>query len=196
MVDESDGGLLERARSGDSAAFQQLRGRLEKPVRRFVHRLVGSGDREEIVQDAFTALYMNLERIDPERLRPFLYRVVRNRCYDELRRRGRFEVLAPEEDAAEESGYQRAPDPRPQPDALVKWIFVHSELHQAIDRLPELQRQTLLLYSEEDLSYASIADAMGTDIGTVKSRLYYARRNLVRMLDPEILAAMGLGKER
>jgi len=82
---------LARAREGDRVAFDRLRRGLEAPARRFLYRLVGpipSG--EEIVQDAFVALYQNLKRIQQaEGLRPFLFRVIRNLCYDELKRRGR-----------------------------------------------------------------------------------------------------------
>src|SRR5438874_7575098 len=70
--------LLEAAKSGDSRSVRRLREALEEAIRRYVHRLVGPGEREEIVQDAFVALYMNLERIEPpENLRPFLLRIVR-----------------------------------------------------------------------------------------------------------------------
>ena len=64
-----------------------------------------------------------------------------------------------------------------------------------MDRLPELQRQTMILYCEEDLTYAQIAEAMTTDIGTVKSRIYYGRKNLRKLLKPEILEALGIEKE-
>jgi DNA-directed RNA polymerase specialized sigma24 family protein len=53
----------------------------------------------------------------------------------------------------------------------------------------------MILYCEEDLSYEQIAEAMATDIGTVKSRIHYARKNLVKLLRPEILEALGIKKE-
>ncbi|MEO1646438.1 MAG: sigma factor-like helix-turn-helix DNA-binding protein, partial [Chloroflexota bacterium] len=49
----------------------------------------------------------------------------------------------------------------------------------------ESQRETLVLYSEEQMSYAEIADVMDCSIGTVKSRLYYAKKNLRGLLNPE-----------
>lgn len=68
-------------------------------------------------------------------------------------------------------------------------------MQKAIDRLPEIQRQAIILYCEEDLTYAQIAEAMGTDIGTVKSRIFYGRKNLRKLLKPEILEALGIEKE-
>jgi len=96
VPDHSEQELLVWARRGDRGAFDRLRRELEAPVRRFLFRLVGpipSG--EEIVQDAFVALYQNLKRIQQaDGLRPFLFRVIRNLCYDELKRRGRFQVVS------------------------------------------------------------------------------------------------------
>lgn len=191
--------LLERAKAGDRAAFDRLREKLEKRARRFVQRLIGQSDEEEdILQDAFVALYMNLQRIDPPaHLRPFLFRVIRNRCYDELRRKGRFQFVSLDEepgDAAPVSAFLM--DGRPQPDEVVHWHLLFDQVQKAIDRLPELQRQTLILLTEEGLSYAQIAEAMATDIGTVKSRVHYGRRGLVRLLGPATVAALGLPEER
>ena len=65
-----------------------------------------------------------------------------------------------------------------------------------MDRLPELQRQTLILFAEQDLSHAEVAAAMDTDVNTVKSRLFQARKNLRRRLAPDIRLALGLWKEK
>lgn len=190
--------LFQQARAGDRPAFDRLQEALDMPVRRFVRRLVGSSDAEDnIVQDAFLALYMNLERLDStEHLRPFLFRVVRNLCYDELRRMGRFQFISL--DAAPNDSDTFLPflrDPRRGPDEQLHWMLLYLEVQKAMDRLPELQRQTMILYCEEDLTYAQIAEAMTTDIGTVKSRIYYGRKNLRKLLKPEILEALGIEKE-
>ncbi len=194
MPDPDEYELFQKARSGDRVAFDHLQERLEVPIRRFVRRLVGQSEAEDgIVQDAFLALYMNLERINSgEHLRAFLFRVARNLCYDELRRKKRFQFISWDFD---ESEPHFLADLRQQPDEEVKWILLCSEVQRAIDCLPEPQRQTLILYGEEDLSYAQIAEVMSTDIGTVKSRIYYGRRNLRRLLRPEILEALGIEKE-
>jgi RNA polymerase sigma-70 factor (ECF subfamily) len=190
--------LLHRARLGDRSAFDALRAMLEGPVRRFIHRLVGSCDEEEdILQDIFLALYLNLERIEPaERLRPFLFRVVRNRCYDLLRRNGRFQHVSLDgltEDV--ESLAASLPDHRPPPDEVVQGLMLVSEVQQAIDQLPELQRLALILYAEEEMSYTQVAETLATDVGTVKSRIHYARKNLAKLLRPETLAALGVERK-
>jgi RNA polymerase sigma-70 factor, ECF subfamily len=189
--------LLRWARAGDRAAFDRLRAVLEAPLRRFVHRLIGPSEAvEDVVQDAFVALYVNLERIEPvENLRPFLYRIVRNRCYDELRRNGRFQVLSLHHDGSEATGSSPLLiDQRPGPDEVTQRVLLYAQIQQAMERLPEVQRQALIFYGEEEMSYAEIAEVMATDIGTVKSRIHYARKTLVRLLTPETREALGIGR--
>ena len=199
MPDPAEQELLRQARDGDQAAFERLQEELGWTIRRYVWRLIGQSEAEdEVVQDAFLALYMNLERIDPvENLRPFLFRIVRNRCYDELRKRGRFDVVsldvAPDDTERPPSWLT---DRAPQPDEALLGHLLWEEVQQAIERLPEVQRQTMILYAGEDFSYAQIAAALGTNIGTVKSRLHHARRNLRRLLGPEALEALGIQHEK
>jgi RNA polymerase sigma-70 factor, ECF subfamily len=191
-------GLLMQARRGNRAAFDALQAALETPVYRFIHRLIGGVSQStEVEQDAarevFLALYLNLNRLsDPSKLRPFVYRVARNVCYDELRRRGRYETVSFAETPNEETSL---PAPGPGVGETVERLMLWNEVRAAIDRLPEFQRQTLILYSEEDLSYAEIAEVMGTDIGTVRSRLFHARQGLMRRLRPEVLLAFGIATE-
>jgi RNA polymerase sigma-70 factor (ECF subfamily) len=199
-VSEVESDLLMRAQSGDRSAFEDLQHRLEPALRRFIRRLVGRGNSvDDILQDTFFALYMNLDQIEPPaKLRPFMFRVARNRCYDELRRQGRFELVA----LAEEPGDAEEPadsivlaDDNPLPDETAHWLLIYGEVQAALAQLPELQRQTLLLYTDAELSYAEIAETMDVSIGTVKSRLFHAKRNLVKLLSPETLDALGIAME-
>jgi RNA polymerase sigma-70 factor (ECF subfamily) len=79
-----------------------------------------------------------------------------------------------------------------QPEAVTYWLLLYLEVQEAMERLPEVQRETLILYSEENLSYAEIAEAMNTSIGTVKSRLYYAKKTLRQLLSVETLQALDM----
>ena len=198
MSNSGEHELFEEAKASNRTAFDRLQEALDASVRRFVRRLVGINEAEDdIVQDAFLALYMNLERLESsEHLRPFLFRVVRNCCYDTLRRQGRFQFV-PLDAASADSIVNPSflTDRHRQPDEELHWILLYSEVQKAIDRLPEIQRQAIILYCEENLTYAQIAEAMGTDIGTVKSRIYYGRKNLRKLLKPEILEALGIEKE-
>ena len=198
MSDSGEHERFEQAKAGSRTAFDRLQEILDASVRRFVRRLVGISEAEDdIVQDAFLALYMNLERLkSSEHLRPFLFRVVRNRCYDTLRRQGRFQFVPL--DAASEGSVVDPwflTDRRKQPDEQLHWKLLYAEVQKAIDRLPEIQRQAIILYCEENLTYAQIAEAMATDIGTIKSRIFYGRKNLLNLLKPETLEALDIEKE-
>lgn len=185
--------LLGRAQSGDMDAFAELQTRLEAPIRRFVWRLIGSSPEEDdILQDSLIALYLNLGRIDPpENLRPYLFRIVRNRCYDLLRKRRRFEQVSLDEEPVESwVSLSEPPLTGSQPEEVAHWLMVQMEVQAAMERLPELQRQTLILYSEENLSYQEIAEAMNTSMGTVKSRLFYAKKTLRQLVSPQTLAML------
>lgn len=187
--------LLERAREGDYEAFGELQAELEPPIRRFVRRLIGYHHAEDdIVQTVFIALFRNMHRIDPiENLRPYVYRMARNRCYDELRSQGRFQKVSLDDEPAELwVSFTAAQDEQPHSEDVAHWLLLHLEVREAMDRLPELQRQTLILYSEEEMSYAEIAEAMNCSIGTVKSRLFYAKKTLRQLLRPETVKALDL----
>ena len=165
--------LLQQAQAGDMDAFADLQTRLDAAIRRFVWRLIGtSPEEDDIVQDSMIALYLNLERIQPaEKLRAYLFRIVRNRCYDLLRKRRRYEHLSLDDEPVEMWASLHASTAVGQPEDVTHWLLLRMEVQAAIDKLPELQRQTLILYAEEGLAYNEIADAMDTTIGTVKSRL-------------------------
>ncbi len=189
----SEAVLLERAQAGDDEAYGVLILKLEMPVRRFIRRLIGTSDAEDdITQDVFIKLHHKLHRIQPEQgVRPYLYRMVRNRTYDELRRIGRYEVVSLDEEPVEAyASFQNLPDDGEAPDETAHWLLIQLEVREAMERLPELQRQALILFSEEGLTYNEIAAAMETSIGTIKSRLFHAKQNLRRLLRPETLQAL------
>ncbi len=190
MTDPLEHRLLQQAQDGDPDAFEQLHTRLESSIRRFIRRLIGTQDSEDdIVQSVFIALYYNMRHIDPvENLRPYVFRMVRNRCYDELRRQRRYEIVSLDDEPR--LSFTSASDIDSQPEEAAHWLLLHLEVKEAIDRLPELQRQTLILFAEEDLSYAEIAMVMDTNIGTVKSRLHHAKKTLRRLLRPQTLQVL------
>jgi RNA polymerase sigma-70 factor (ECF subfamily) len=184
--------LLRQAQSGSTLAYEDLQHRLEPEIRRFVRRMIQHLETEDdIVQDVFIAFYRNLPNIQPaENLRPYIFRIARNRCYDDLRRIDRNDAVSLDEEPVEITVSFTEANAQPRPDDITHWTLLHLEVREAIDRLPDVQRQTLLFFSEDSLSYAEIADMMDTSIGTVKSRLFYAKKNLRGLLRPSTLAVL------
>lgn len=189
--------LLLLAQDGDQDAYNELQALLEPGVRRFVRRITGgSAEEDDLVQDVFIKFYLNLNRIDPpEKFRAYLYRIARNRCYDEFRaggragRSGRDDLSLDDEPVQMWVSFTTASE-TPAPDDVTHWLLLELEVREAMDRLPKVQRDALIMYAEENLSYAEIAEAMDCSIGTVKSRLFHAKRSLRGLMRPETLAAL------
>lgn len=190
MQPTRDVALLIQAQAGDQDAYAELQGILEPELRRFVRRLIQHSETEDdIVQEIFIKFYTHLAHIHPpQNLRPYVFRIARNACYDELRTATWTESLDDEPVEMYVSFTESAHQPRP--DDLTHWMLLGLEVRLAIDQLPETQRQTLILASEEGMSYAEIAQVMGVGIGTVKSRLFYAKKNLRAFLKPATLAVL------
>lgn len=192
LVEEHE--LLRQAQAGDYDAFEELHASLEPAITRFVMRLTGgrTQEAEDVVQDTFLALYINMHKIDPvENLRPYVFRIARNNCYDILRRQGRYEEMSLDQEAVNvRVSFDLANNYGEMPEDVAHWLLLHLEVQEAMEYLPELQRQALILYTEEAMSYAEIADIMDVTVGTIKSRIFHARRQLRRMMKPETLAAI------
>jgi RNA polymerase sigma-70 factor, ECF subfamily len=185
--------LLLLAQQGDDDAFEQLHAALAPGIGRFVRRLIGdTPEAEDVVQDTLLALYLNLSRIEPvEKLRPYVFRIARNRCYDILRREQRHEEISMDEEPVNiRVSFEIADERATAPEEVAHWLLLQLEVREAIDTLPELQRQTLILYADEALTYAEIAEVMGVNIGTIKSRLFHAKKGLRARLKPATLAAI------
>lgn len=184
--------LLEAAQAGDIDAYEELQILLEPDIRRFVKRKIYDPYTvDDVIQEIFLAFYQNMHRIDPvENLRPYIFRIARNKCYDDLRKLERnHNVSLDDEPVRMRVSFTEASN-QPKPDDLTHWMLLHMEVQEAIAQLPDNQREALALYSEEQMTYAEIADIMDCSIGTVKSRLYYAKKNLRGLMNPETLTVL------
>lgn len=184
--------LLEAAQEGDIEAYEELQILLEPDIRRFVQRKINDPYTvDDVIQEVFLAFYQNMYRINPvENLRPYIFRIARNKCYDDLRKFQRNENVSLDDDPVRTRVSFTEASSQPKPDDLTHWMLLHMEVQAAIAQLPETQRETLVLYSEEQMTYAEIADIMDCSIGTVKSRLYYAKKNLRGLMNPETLSVL------
>lgn len=178
MTDER---LLNRASRGDEAAFLLLYERHRDAVYRFAYRMLGRAAlAEDVTHDCFLSLIKQPARFDPSRavrLRTYLYAAARNLAMKHFRQQGR-EVLV--EELAEEPRVPEAHEP------LRKLLDeeLSSEVRRAINDLPPLQREALILFEYEELTLAEVAAIVGAETGTVKARLRRARQRLKRSLAP------------
>ena len=177
MTDER---LLASAGRGDEAAFLALYERHRDAVFRFAYRMLGSAAlAEDVAHDCFLSLLRRPEGFDPTRasLRTFLLAVARNLALKHFRKERGAEAV---EDLAEEP---RAPE-RQGPLRRLLDDELSLEVQKAIDNLPPLQREALLLFEYEELALSEIGAVVGADVGTVKARLYRARQSLRKQLAP------------
>lgn len=184
--------LLSAAQLGDIDAYEELQILLEPDIRRFIQRKIyDSYTVDDVLQEVFLAFYQNMHRIDPiENLRPYIFRIARNKCYDDLRKLERNENVSLDDEPVRMRVSFTEASTQPKPDDLTHWMLLHMEVQEAMAQLPENQREALILYSEEQMTYAEIADIMDCSIGTVKSRLYYAKKNLRGLMNPETLTVL------
>ena len=142
-------------------------------IYRFAWRMTGSpGTSEDIVQEVFLALLRRPTAFDAQRgqLRPFLLGVARNVALKRWRDEHRWDPLDDEQFTAEPVDVVMAETAK--------------AVGEAVQALPPLQREVLVLAEYEGMSLQEIAQAVEAEVGTVKARLHRARENLRRMLAP------------
>lgn len=177
MTDER---LLALASRGDEAAFLTLYEYHRNPVFRFAYRLLGSTElAEDIAHDCFLSLLRHPQRFDPNRasLRTYLLAAARNLAMKHFRgARG--------EDALEDLAEEPPVSERHGPLGQLLDEELSQEVRRAIESLPPLQREALVLFEYEELMLSEIAVVVGADVGTVKARLHRARQRLKKQLAP------------
>ena len=177
--------LLVKAARGDEAAFLLLYERHRTIVFRFACRMLGRHElAEDVTQECFLSILRRPEAFQPGRasLRTYLCAIARHLAFKQLRKMG-------QETTVEEPPEERNEGPRPSRDPLAEVIAGEAAVavRAAVERLPPLQREAVVLFEYQEMSLADIAAVCETDVGTVKSRLHRARERLRRVLRPLLL---------
>ena len=172
--------LLDRAARGETEAFRLLFEAHHGAVFRVAFRLTNErAAAEDIAQDCFLRLVSGRGRFDPVRgsLRQYLCGMVRNLVLQYREARGRDIPLSDDYDS----------DPADACALPVDAILIRETadaVQAALTMLPFLQREAIVLFEFEELSLEEVAVAVGSDVGTVKSRLHRARKRLRLALGP------------
>jgi RNA polymerase sigma-70 factor, ECF subfamily len=167
--------LVERARSGDVDAFEELvRGRIDDVFRVALTILSNPSDARDATQEAFVAVWRSLPSLrDPDRFDPWLRQITVNSARMTLRRRRRVREIALPADV--------------DPDGLGRPLMgqgdvAATDFDRAFERLSVDQRALLAAHHLDGRSVAGLAGELGIPAGTVKSRLHAARAALQRAL--------------
>lgn len=169
--------LLERARSGDARAFEQLAREIERPLYRHAARMLGHDDAEDAVQDALLSAWKSLASFEGTSFRAWVFRIVTNRALDRLRARKRRPELPlePPTETDDSAGWAEPAAPGPELADLAADREALRVVEEALETLPAEQRAVLLLRDVEGFAYEEIATITSTEVGTVKSRIHRGR---------------------
>jgi RNA polymerase sigma-70 factor (ECF subfamily) len=187
---------VQRARRGDQAAFASLVESYQTPVYNLAYRMLGSrSEAEDAAQEAFIRAYTRLHTYDPSRkFSSWLLAITSHYCIDVLRKR-RIQTLPLDElPPLVELSMPRTT----QPEQVIVRKQDDSAVQKLVDVLPRAYRTPVILRYWYDMSYREIAETMGLNEGTVKTRLYRARLKLAHHAEkePSFARAAQVGAER
>ena len=185
MTREQEAAIVRKVLGGDANAFETLVLEYEKNVYNIALRMTGnSEDAADMTQEAFIKAYNSLQSFRGDsKFSVWLYRIVSNLCLDFLRSKKRRPAvsLSAENEDGEEVELDIA-DESQSPEALLERKLTREAVRRGLDSLPEEQRQILLLREIQGFSYEEIAGALNLESGTVKSRIFRARKRLCAFL--------------
>ncbi len=180
--------LIDRAREGDADAYGELVGRHQDRIYNAACYLLG--DREQardITQEVFVRAYEKLEGFRGDaKFYTWLYSIMLNMVRNVWRKRSRRSTMVrlDKERSDDETGAVDPPSPRNGPFETLDRRDRAERVREGIERLEESRKEIIVLRDIEGLSYEQISDIMELPMGTVKSRLYRARRRLKEELKP------------
>ncbi len=179
----TDGDLIRRIYAGDQLALQTLYARHHVKIFRFAMRMVPSeAMAEDVVSEVFLHVWRNAASFEGRsEASTFLLAIARNKAYSHLRKR-RHDELDDEQAAAIE-------DPGGAPEAALQKKNKGEALRACLDRLSREQREVMDLAYYHDKSIEDVAEIVGIPAGTVKTRMFHARKRLA-----ELATAAGLDR--
>lgn len=180
----NDEALVKAARRGDMGAFEELVARhRDKIYARAISMMRNEEDAMDLSQEAWVKGWQRLKQFQFESsFSTWMTRIVINLCLDQLRRQKRFRAESLET-LEEDGGVERQmPVITVNPTERLERNELRERIDLALAQLSEAHRVVLVMHEFERMEYKEIAKAMECSIGTVMSRLFYARRKMATLL--------------
>jgi len=180
-----DPALVRAARRGDMAAFEELVARhRDKIYARAYSMMRNEEEAVDLSQEAWVKGWQRLRQFHSQSsFGTWMTRIIINLCLDQLRKHKRQRAESIEAMDEESGGVERQmPVVSVNPTAGLERGELRQRIDQALGQLSYEHRMSLVLHEFEDMEYKEIASTMGCSIGTVMSRLFYARRKLAVLL--------------
>ncbi|MEI6379358.1 MAG: sigma-70 family RNA polymerase sigma factor [Cyanobacteriota bacterium ELA615] len=188
----TDRELVEVCRQGDRSAFRELYRRYQQRVKASLYQLCGSEGLDDLVQEVFLRVWKGLPKLrEVSYFSTWLYRITWNVATDQRRQlaRGRFERFSPNgrsgEMGDEEESSPLANLSRPQDTPDLMQMHYQELVKQGLQILSLEHRAVLVWHDLEDIPQKEIAEILSLPVGTVKSRLFYARKQIRRFLEQQ-----------
>ena len=186
VVDPSDRDLVVRARARDMAAYDELIRRYQRKIYQLVYNMTSNReDAEDLTQDVFVKAYSALEHFKGDSsFYTWVYRIAVNRTINYLKKRRRNQALSLDD---MDQAVERDPDyvelrSRESTFRDVSLSELQKKLNEALQTLSEKHRTVAVLHDIQGIPKEEIGKMIGCSEGTVKSRLFYARRELQKQL--------------
>ena len=180
-MDDDDLALVEASKAGDIAAFETLVKRHDGNLLRIAqHLLHNREDAEDVVQDAFLKAFQHLHQFQgTAKFSTWLIRIAMNQALMKLRKRNSLKELSVDDDRGEgDLASMNLADWSPNPEELCKTAEFRQMLREALQELRPNLRTVFVLRDIQGLSLEQTAEALDTNIGTVKARARRARLQL------------------
>ncbi|MBN1973301.1 MAG: sigma-70 family RNA polymerase sigma factor [Sedimentisphaerales bacterium] len=165
--------IVIRCKSGQREAFEQLFELYQPRLKYYVRRLNSNSETDDILQDIWIKVFRKIRKLKENSSFPiWLYRIARNEVFLRFRQNEKFVELPEETEHPEckEDNYEFSAE-----DA--------QKLHNALNKIQPYHREVLTLSFIEQMTYEQIAEVIGCNIGTVRSRIFYAKQSLRKEME-------------
>jgi RNA polymerase sigma-70 factor (ECF subfamily) len=182
-IDPQEQSLIERCKRGEFQAYRELMERYQSRIYSVCYGIVRNReDALDVVQEVFIKIYDAIKKFKGESgLYVWMYRIAVNKSLDFYRKKKRKYMIF--EKASDDARVHNTQIETRTPQDKTLALELKEKVAEAIEQLPEKQKGIIILREIEGLSYQEIAKIMKCSVGTVMSRLFYARKKLAGYLE-------------